>query len=112
MPNSRRAQMQRLARAGGCELNVVAEAESLSAHLSFVRQGLGFAVFSYTAARLLKEAGPLAIAPIEDAWSWRLLVRRADRPPSAAATVVNEMIMQLCSEMVAEGVFQEATQIQ
>jgi LysR family nitrogen assimilation transcriptional regulator len=113
MPNSRRAQMQRLARAGGRELNVVAEAESLSAHLSFVRQGLGFAVFSYTAARLMKEAGPLAIAPIEDAWSWRLLVRRADRPPSAAATIVNEMIMRLCSEMVADGVFQaEAHQVQ
>jgi LysR family nitrogen assimilation transcriptional regulator len=113
MPNSRRAQMQRLAHSGGRELNVVAEAESLSAHLSFVRQGLGFAVFSYSAARLMKEAGPLSIAPIEDAWSWRLLVRRADRPPSVAATVVNEMITQLFSEMIADGVFQtEAQRVQ
>jgi LysR family nitrogen assimilation transcriptional regulator len=113
MPNSRRAQMQRLAHSTGRELNVVAEAESISAHLSFVRQGLGFAVFPYTAARLMKEAGPLTIAPIEDAWSWRLLVRRADRPPSAAVTIVNEMIVRLCSEMVAEGVFQvEANRVQ
>jgi LysR family nitrogen assimilation transcriptional regulator len=106
-PNSRRAQLQRLAVANGRELNVVAEAESLSAHLSFVRQGLGFAVFSYTAARLMREAGPLTIAPISDAWSWRLLVRRADRRPSAASIIVNEMIMRLCSEMIADGVFRE-----
>jgi LysR family nitrogen assimilation transcriptional regulator len=106
-PNSRRAQLQRLAIASGRELNIVAEAESLGAHLSFVRQGLGFAVFSYSAARLMKEAGPLAIAPISDAWSWRLLVRRADRQPSAAANIVNEMILSLCDEMVSDGVFQD-----
>jgi LysR family nitrogen assimilation transcriptional regulator len=110
MPNSRRAQLQRLAHASGHELNVVAEAESLSAHLSFVRQGLGFAVFSYSAARLMKEAGPLAIAPIGDAWSWRLLVRRADRTPSAASTIVNEMIMRLFSEMISDGVFRNGPQ--
>lgn len=106
MPNSRRAQLQRLAHAGGRELNVVAEAESLSAHRSFVRQGLGFAIFSYTAARRMKESGQLAIVPIDDAWSWRLLVRRADRPPSPAVNIVNEMITRLFAEMVTDGIFQ------
>ncbi len=105
MPNSRRTQMQRVANTLGTELNVVAEAESLSAHQSFVRQGLGFAVFSYTAARLMKEAGQLAITPIEDFWSWRLLVRRADRAPSPGAALVNNMITRLFSEMAAGGVF-------
>jgi LysR family nitrogen assimilation transcriptional regulator len=106
MPNSRRAQMHRLARTLGCDLNVVAEATSLSAHLSFVREGLGFAVFSHTAARLMKEAGPLTIAPIDDAWSWRLLVSRAERRPSKAANIVNGMIRNLFSEMSDDGVFE------
>jgi hypothetical protein len=54
---------------------------------------------------LMKASGELEIAPIEDSWSWRLLVRRADRAASAASTVVSGMIAALFSEMVADGVF-------
>lgn len=104
-PNSRRQQLQRLADAAGVKLNVVAEAEALSAHISFVRQGLGFAVRSCSAAMMMRASGELRIAPIEDSWSWRLLVRRADRAQTNASTVVSNMIAELFSELAAKGAF-------
>ena len=105
MPNSRHSYLQRFARTRGHTLDVVAEAESLSAQISLVRRGFGFAVYSYTAARLMMETGHLAMAPIDDAWSWRILVSRADRFPTTAASIVNETITAIFSELVADGVF-------
>ena len=105
LPNSRRQQLQRLADAAGVRLNVVAEAEALSAHISFVRQGLGFAVRSCSAAMMMQASGDLQIAPITDSWSWRLLVRRADRAQTAASAVVSNMIAELFSELIAKGAF-------
>jgi LysR family transcriptional regulator, nitrogen assimilation regulatory protein len=114
LPNSRRQQLERLANAIGVRLNVVAEAEALGAHISFVRQGLGLAVRSYSAAMLMKASGGLEIAPIDDSWSWRLLVRRADRPLTTASMVISGMIAELFSEMAARGTFRgdELTEMQ
>jgi LysR family nitrogen assimilation transcriptional regulator len=105
LPNSRRQQLERLANAAGVKLNIVAEAEALGAHISFVRQGLGFAVRSFSAATMMKASGELQIAPIDDSWSWRLLVRRADRAQTTASTVVGGMVAELFSELVAKGAF-------
>lgn len=107
MPNSRRSYLQRFAQTAGHPLDIVAEAESLSAQVSLVRQGLGFAVYSYTAARLMAEAGHLSIAPIDDAWSWRILVGRANHMPMDAASIVNDTITAIFAELVADGVFGE-----
>jgi hypothetical protein len=49
----------------------------------------------------MKASGPLDIAPIEDLGSWRLLVRRGDRQPSQASTVVSEMIVDLFKDRLA-----------
>lgn len=107
MPNSRRLYLQRFAQSAGRSLEIVAEAESLSAQISLVRQGLGFAVYSYTAARLMGEAGHLSIAPIDDAWSWRILVGRADHVPTHATSIVNDTITAIFAELVADGAFGE-----
>ncbi len=101
MPHPRRAHMQRLAAAWGKRLNVAAEAGAISAQASFVLQGLGYAVMPFSAATLMKASGPLDIAPIEDLGSWRLLVRRGDRQPSQASTVVSEMIVDLFKDRLA-----------
>lgn len=101
---SRRQQMERIAAEAGIRLNVVAEAEAISA-VSFARQGVGFAVLPYSSAKLMKALGPLEIAPIRDAWSLRLLVRPADRSPTPASIVVNGFISDLFAEMDAEGAF-------
>jgi len=103
-PNSRRRQMELMSSEAGIRLNVVAEAEAMGA-ASFARQGTGFAVLPCSSASLMRSLGPLEMAPISDAWSYRLLVRRADRVPSPAAVAVNGFIADLFEEMVAEGVF-------
>jgi hypothetical protein len=55
----------------------------------------------FSAANLMKASGPLDIAPIEDLGSWRLLVRRGDRQPSPASTIVSEMIVDLFKDGIA-----------
>lgn len=105
LPNSRRQQLQRLADTAGVRLNIVGEAEALGAQISFVRQGLGFAVRSCSAAMMMKAAGGIQIAPIENSWSWRMLVRRADRAQTTASSVVSGMVAELFSELVAKGAF-------
>jgi hypothetical protein len=55
----------------------------------------------FSAANLMKSSGPLDIAPIEDLGSWRLLVRRSDRQPSQASTIVSEMIVDLFKDGIA-----------
>jgi LysR family nitrogen assimilation transcriptional regulator len=95
MPHVRRSHMQRLAATAGKALNVAAEAGVIGAQASFVCQGLGFAVMPFSAAILMKSAGPLEIAPIEGLKSWRLLMRRSDRIPSPASVVVGDLIVAL-----------------
>jgi LysR family nitrogen assimilation transcriptional regulator len=101
MPHFRRSNMRRLAAAAGKTLNVAAEAGVIGAQASFVCQGLGFAVMPFSAAILMKSAGPLEIAPIEELRSWRLLMRRSDRVPSPASVVVGELIVELFRDGLA-----------
>jgi len=97
--------MERFAADRGVRLNVVAEAEAIGA-ASFARKGAGFAVLPYSSANLMRSFGALDIAPISDAWAYRLLVRRADLTPSPAALVVGRLISDLFKEMIAGHAFQ------
>lgn len=102
--NSRRRQLEQLATSLGVELNVVAEAEAMGA-VSFARQGTGFGILPYSSANLLRSLGPIEIAPIADAWSHRVLARKANRSPTLAQTLVSSFILRLFEDLARDGAF-------
>jgi DNA-binding transcriptional LysR family regulator len=102
--NSRRRQLEQLAANLGVRMNVVAEAEAMGA-VSFARQGTGFGILPYSSAYLMRSLGPMEIAPITDAWSYRVLARKANRTPSLAQIVVSKFIVRLFEDLSRQGAF-------
>jgi LysR family nitrogen assimilation transcriptional regulator len=102
--NSRRRQLEQIAANLGVRLNVVAEAEAMGA-VSFARQGTGFGLLPYSSAHLMRSLGPMEIAPISDAWSYRVLARKANRAPTLTQIVVSNFIVRLFEDLTREGAF-------
>jgi LysR family nitrogen assimilation transcriptional regulator len=102
--NSRRRQLEQLAANLGVRMNVVAEAEAMGA-VSFARQGTGFGLLPYSSAHLMRSLGPMEIAPIADAWSYRVLARKANRAPSLAQIVVSQFIVRLFEDLSRQDAF-------
>lgn len=105
LPNAQHQYLCDAAREYGRKLNVIAEAESMTGLMAIVDRGLGFAVLPFSAATLVGQAHPVSTCEIRNFYSWRTLVRRADRALSPAGRQVWDMIIGEMQTLSAAGTF-------
>lgn len=102
-----RAIMEDCAGKAGVKLRASIEADSFSAMIDLVRNGFGGTVLPLAPIYALVEAGVLRVRPIVEPKPTRRLVLAfpADRPVSAAARFVGEVLTDIAAELVKRGVW-------
>jgi LysR family nitrogen assimilation transcriptional regulator len=105
LPNAQHQYLCDAARQYRRKLDIVAEAESLTGLMAMVDRGLGFGVLPFSAASLVSHAHPVSTCEITEFYSWRTLVRRADRKLAPGGQTAWDMIVGEMTTLAAAGVF-------
>lgn len=102
-----RALIDRAARANRVDLNVVLEMDALSQIKALVARGSGYTILAPAAAFDRVQRGELLMAPIVDPAISRsiYLVRNPARPQTRAARAIEEVTMEVISDLVRRGIW-------